>query len=250
VNTSQRGFLWNVFQNAADQRNTTAKTEEALAGVIVDADGIPLPNLADPSAVGNARAEGKKLGTADNALVQFEIETAVNWDQAGGSNGAFTPDEQMPGIPGIDGGADGIAGEVVTYLDLPKGLVTMGVNSDDGFKTTAGLNPSDSATALVLGEFSGGRGAADTIFQFVVEEAGRRDPHDLGRGRRWCKHRMVYRQQRTKALVNDDANGGVKAYRTATVEVPLRSSRVPAPNATEVPASQRRLPLLGMILAA
>ncbi|MCI0541375.1 MAG: hypothetical protein L0Z50_39760, partial [Verrucomicrobiales bacterium] len=217
-------------------RNTNAKTEEALAGVLVDADGNPLVNQADPSAVGNARADGKKLGTADNALVQFEIETVVNWDQGGGSNGAFTPDEQMPGIPGIDGGADGIAGEILTYLDLPKGLITMGVNSDDGFKTTAGLNPSDAASALLLGEFSGGRGAADTIFQFVVEEAGiyaLRTTWEEGGGGANIEWFTI--NGGTKVLVNDDANGGVKAYRTATVQLPAALiAQVPAKGASGI----------------
>ena len=75
-------------------------------------------------------------------------------------------------MPGLEGGADNGALEVLTFLDLPTaGLVTMGVNSDDGFRVTAGVNTRD-AFQLTLGQFDGGRGAADTIFQFLVTAPG------------------------------------------------------------------------------
>ena len=119
VNKTTAGFRWRVFQNAANTENSNAKTERALSGTLVDGSGVPYPNQADASAQGNAAGPGKKLGTADNGLIEFDIPTVVNWDQAGGSNGAFTPDEQMPGIPGVEGGTDGIAGEVFAYLELP-----------------------------------------------------------------------------------------------------------------------------------
>lgn len=231
VKKNEPGFLYRTFQNSADTRNTNAKSEEAIAGTLKNADG-PLPNQADPNAQGNAKGPGKKLGSADNALIEFEIETVINLDQGGGSNGAFTPDEQMPGIPGIEGSTDGIVAEIITFIEFPRGLITMGVNSDDGFKTTAGLNPADSATAVLLGEFNGGRGASDTIFQFVVEEAGIyqiRTTWEEGGGGANIEWFTV--NAGTKVLVNGE--GGLKAYRRADIVVPAALvARSPAPNAT------------------
>ncbi|HMO65636.1 MAG TPA: Ig-like domain-containing protein, partial [Verrucomicrobiota bacterium] len=46
-----------------------------------------------------------------------------------------------------------------------------GVNSDDGFRVTAGRDPANPANVL-LGVFEGGRGAADTLFYVQVEQDG------------------------------------------------------------------------------
>lgn len=226
------GFLWRVFQNNADQVNSTAKTEAALGGTL-SKDGSLLPNQADPSAQGPAAGPGTKLGTADNALIEFVIPEVINFSQAEGEgNGNFTPDLQMPGVPGTEGGADGIAAEIITYLDLPAGVITMGVNSDDGFRTQAGTL-GDAFRAVNLGEFSGGRGASDTTFTFAVTEAGvypfRTTWEEGGGGANveW----FTVKADGTKVLVNDAANGGVKAYRAANVgpKPPTVVSVVPGP---------------------
>lgn len=212
-NTSKPGFLWRVFQNQADTRNSNVKSEEAIAGKLKAADGTPLPNKANPDATGTALAAGKKLSNADNALIEFEIPTVINFDQAGGSNGAFTPDDQMPGIPSIEDNTDGIVAEIISWIELPQGLITMGVNSDDGFLTSAGsLN--DVLIRKNLGEFNGGRGASDTIFSFFVEEAGVypfRTTWQEGGGGANIEWFTV--KDGVKSLINDTANGGLKAYR-------------------------------------
>ena len=53
----------------------------------------------------------------------------------------FAPDDLMPGIPGVgpEGGKDGIGAEIKTFISLPAGVITMVVNSDDGFKVNAGF---------------------------------------------------------------------------------------------------------------
>ena len=62
-------------------------------------------------------------------------------------------------------------GEILGYLELSKGLHTLGVNSDDGFKLSFGPNPKDQL-GIIAGEFNGGRGAADTTFNLVAEADG------------------------------------------------------------------------------
>ncbi|RYD27488.1 MAG: hypothetical protein EOP86_24455, partial [Verrucomicrobiaceae bacterium] len=136
VDTSKRGFIWSIFQNEVYQHTSLTETEMALAGQLKDAAGDPVTdNNADPAAVGPALGEGVKVGP----LYRFEIPTVINLSQlAGEVNGNFTPDEQMPGIPGLTFSDDGVDAEVVTFVDFPAGWITVGVNSDDGFRAQAG----------------------------------------------------------------------------------------------------------------
>jgi hypothetical protein len=150
-----------------------------------------------------------------NASIKFEIATVINLTQdsvAEPNNGNFTPDAQMPGIPPTDGISDGLAAEAISYIELPAGLVTMGVNSDDGFRTTVGI---DAVGSLFAGAFEGGRGASDTIFNFFVQEAGvypfRTIWEEGGGGANIEWFSLL--QNGSKVLVNNVAGGGLKAYR-------------------------------------
>ena len=112
-------------------------------------------------------------GQAGGHLAEYEIPTVINLNGQvidGMENGNFPPDDQMPGIPGNWGSYDGIAGEIITFIDFPEGMLTMGVNSDDGFELSIGhIND---PRAMVAGSFNGGRGAADTTFEMDVRTAG------------------------------------------------------------------------------
>lgn len=212
VDTSKRGFLWSVFQNETYTHNSLAETELALAGQLKGGGTEVLENLADPAAVGPALAPGVKAG----ALWRFEIPTVINLSQmAGDSNGNFGSDEQMPGIPGLNGMDDGIDAEIITFAELPAGVVTMGVNSDDGFRTQAGyINvPAD---GLLLGEFDAGRGASDTIFRFVVQEAGVYPIRTIWQEGGGGANIEIFsvKADGTKVLLNDMANGGLRTYRS------------------------------------
>lgn len=230
--TSKPGFTYRVFANAANQGNTTARTEDALAGLLKDVDGNPLPNLADPAAQGVALAPATSP-TPENAAIQFEIPTVINLNQfEGGAAGTFTPDDQMPGIPQVDGSTDGVAIEVVTYLELAVGTYTLGVASDDGFRTSAG-NLKDAFQGQILGEYNGGRGTAETLYSFTVTEAGVypfRTTYEEGGGDATFEWYSV-KSDGTKVLINDTANGGIKAYRAANVvaQPPYIQSATPGP---------------------
>lgn len=169
VNTTKPGFKARVHQlpvpRGVGDVNSIENAERQLANAVIDpATGQPYPNEAD-------------LTLAVNGL--FEIPTVINWNQdAPTSVGSFTDlstppatDEPIPGIPGVNFGIDHIAAEIITFLELKKGVYRMGVNSDDGFKVTVGPNPRD-ALSLVLGSFGTGRGVADSLFDFVVEADG------------------------------------------------------------------------------
>ncbi len=212
VDKTAPGFVWNVFQNETFTHTSLKLTEDALAGVLSN-NGTPVTdNFADPAKINAAIGEGVP---GPHGLVHFEIDNVINLSQnAGDNNGNFTPDVQMPGIPGTSNRNDGIDAEVIAFVELPAGPVTLGVNSDDGFRTSAGfINvPSD---ALNLGEFDGGRGASDTIFKFLVEKAGIypiRTIWNEGGGGANIEIFSV-KADGTKVLLNDTANGGFATYR-------------------------------------
>lgn len=227
--TSKLGFRVRVHQVSENQGNTLARTEDQLAGRLKGADGTVLPNIADLSAAG---PDGF-----------FTEEGVVNYNQdAPGNAGNFNSnsgfeDKLIPGIPGIEGGADNIAAEILTFLDLPAGLVRMGVNSDDGFLTSVVVDPTDKFP-LRLGFFDGGRGAADTLFEVVVEKAGVypfRTIWEEGQGGANLEWFSVAEDGK-KILINDKGNpSAIKAYRVATgAGVPIVKSVSPQIGATGV----------------
>ena len=229
--TTKPGFIWNVQQNNAFQANNSNRAENQLAGLLGE-------NFADPAAQGVAIAPGTP-GDNANLPVMFEIETVINMSQVGGdNNGSARPDDQMPGIPGTTGGNDGIAGEIRTYLEVPKGKYTMVVNSDDGFVTSAG-DVDDIFLGQVAGRFDGGRGANDSRFTIYAQEAGvycfRTVWYEGGGGANieW-KVESTIEGVTTQVLLNDVANGGFAAYRTTTTPPtsPYIKAVSPAVNAT------------------
>jgi hypothetical protein len=180
VDTSASGFTARVVQTrdnvvwpGPDLPNNTVRAELQLAGILRDPiSGNFMPNYALP---------GPNAGGSYTAL-------AINWNQemntggTGAEIGNFqtttTPsltDDPIPGVPGSDPQSatnlDNIAAEIIGYLDLTAGLHRFGVNSDDGFRVTAGRDASNPANVM-LGQFVGGRGSADTLFYVLVEQAG------------------------------------------------------------------------------
>src|SRR5690606_4738740 len=101
--------------------------ERQLAGGFFDIlTGAPAANVADP-------------GTEPDGT--FLIPGVLNWDQDVSGIGSFAEDEtEIPGIPGSTGSTDYIAAELIAWLDLPAGVTTLGVNSDDGFTVSFGAN--------------------------------------------------------------------------------------------------------------
>jgi hypothetical protein len=122
-------------------------------------------------------AEAQLAGEWGN--IDFERDDVVvdyiNHNQdAGGAAGRFADDISMieADLMSADS-TDSITWQVITYIEFPEaGPVTMTVNSDDGFRVTHGEDPAISDDDIELGVFSGGRGAADTTFRFIVPEPG------------------------------------------------------------------------------
>ncbi len=191
VNTANVGFLVKTVQNAqytdyGDRANDTYPAETQINGL------LGLPNTADLS-----QFTGPGNRYIETGVVNYNQNNSGSpGDPADsgyftGANEPFLPDVNIPGIPGIhtvgsgsppstgygDNGTDSFSCEFLTVLQLPAGLITMNVNSDDGFIAMIG-NPAEWGTLpVVVGEFSGGRGNGGgfgdgTTFSFVIQQAG------------------------------------------------------------------------------
>lgn len=198
--------------------NTIPNAEQQLAkGYIDPSTGQPYPNTASPE---------------NNDI------TLVNWDEFGADIDANNPDnfntvEPVGGpvpndlIPGVDvaGNNNNGVAEVVAYVQLTKGVNRMGVNSDDGFKVTAAPGQ-PSVTGVVLGQFNDGRGASDSIFEFVVDEDGYYALRLLwweGEGGANCEWFSVNRATGEKILINGAPAASLKAFRTGAGRAVLKS---------------------------
>lgn len=214
--TGAPGFLWRVFNNADRRENTLDRAERALAGRLTDSEGRLLRNNADPAATGIAVAPATPANPT-NAPIAFDLTTVINLGQTGGdSTGWFSPDDPMPGIPGTDGSMDGTAAEILTYLELPAGLVTMGVNSDDGFRVTT-AETWDALHSRTLGEWDGRRDTGETLFSFWVAEAGVYPFRLIYEEGGFASNLEWYTVQAdgARVLINDGTAGGLPAYRRA-----------------------------------
>lgn len=245
VNTASSGFLVDMYQmdnftglpvarTGFADNNSTAAAEHQIARRFLDpTTDEPYSNYATPG---------------ENADGTHNIEI-INWNQQYANAGDFNAGNGFEDaiIPGLlfDGDVaenNWIVAEAVTYLDLRKGRYRFGVNSDDGFKVSTSPNPRD-AIHLTLGEFSGGRGAANTFFDFIVEQDGIYPFRLLwweGTGGASVEFKSQHPVTLSQTLINDrERADGIRAYRTFTgTPVPRLVSYGPAGGATDVPPDQ------------
>jgi hypothetical protein len=218
---SEPGFDFRVHQVATTRANSTPEAEAQLAGERGE-------NQADPF-------EGTESSDPARPGVLFAVEEVINFDQDGAAQGVFRGsgdesstdrvDELIPGIPGLNDSTDNIAAEILTFIEFPSpGFYRMIFNSDDGFRVTFGHE----LDGLQLGVFNGGRGAADTLFGFAVTKAGvypiRAIWYEGGGGANLEWSSLT---GDTRYLIND-AEGGLKAFRSRSGEVDQDSPDAPS----------------------
>jgi hypothetical protein len=213
ADTTKVGYIWKIHQNAAFLENSISRAQHQLAGLLGS-------NLADPDAQGLSFGRGAAGPTANHPLTfEIEVDTALNLNQDdAGAAGEVVPDYQMSGIPGVgaSGQTDGIAAEITTFIELPAGWITNVVNSEDGFRTTAG-NINDLFRAQVAGEFNqpAGRTPADTVFAVRVATPGIyafRTVFEAG-GNGASIEWKLQKPDGTRVLIDDIAGGGFRTYR-------------------------------------
>jgi hypothetical protein len=212
--------------------NLVHNAEMQIAGGMLDAAGNPYPNIAENA--GPIPIGGTSTG-------DFLWTPYVNWQQAGGQIATPPAGPQPdnfneiepagePGtaafayvnnfFPGVELGTisppdpDNFVSETIAYIPLSRGLHRWGVNSDDGFKVTVAPGQ-PSPFGIVLGQFNGGRGASDTLFDFVVEADGVypvRLLHWEGGGGADCEWFSVDIETGRKILIGDTEYYPADAY--------------------------------------
>ncbi|MGI9244788.1 MAG: sugar-binding protein, partial [Verrucomicrobiales bacterium] len=216
VDMTRPGFIWRVFQNEIYTHNSIAEAELALIGELVDDGGFPVSENNASNVPPFGPAIGPPTVVGPGMLLEFEIPTVINLNSAGGETaGAFGPDDQMPGVPGVNFSSDGADAEIISYIEFPAGFITMGVNSDDGFRAEGGI-VEETQMRLRLGEFDGPRGAADTTFLINVPEAGIYPFRAVWQNGGGGANIEIFtlKEDGSKVLLNDVANGGLQTYRT------------------------------------
>jgi hypothetical protein len=150
--SSNPGFDLQISQIGADLGPTLQRAAAQLGNQLIDpSTGLPYANLA--------------------TVTNYAEPNVINYSTAGYQGDFPTePPDSIPGLPGIDGGDTNAAIGVVTYLYLPAGFYTLGVNSSDGFGLTEATTPDVFAIEPI--EYNGIRAPADTTWSFEVANAG------------------------------------------------------------------------------
>jgi hypothetical protein len=186
--------------------NTLARAKAQLDGTLIDPlTGMPYENSAPPG---------------PNPDGSYNIDTVIDFDDDGVHSGNFTNDVTFPGLS--TGFNNSFATKASLYLNLPAGYYRSGVNSDDGFEVSVGI-PAHGAfsSQTALGLFDNGRGAADTLFDFLVQTSGIYRFQLIyfeGGGSASCEFFSVNLATGEKILINNLANpNAIKSYRVLTL---------------------------------
>lgn len=198
---------------------TIARAEAQIAGTLLDPfSGLPYFNSATPG-----------LNPDGSTTVPV-----LNFEQAATPAGRIGGDTAFPGLD-LPGDYNNLAIEAIAYLDLDAGYYRFGVNSDDGFEVRTGLPARSVLGSQVLGSFDGGRGAGDTVFDFIAPVDGIY-PFRLiffeGTGGASLEWWSLDLATGNRVLINDPANAdSIKsfAFSSAVDQLAFVRSVVPAP---------------------
>ncbi len=228
VNTANTGFDIKTYAVDAVPGNGVQVALNMLAGAYG-------PNVADLSLT---NGQGYFVWTD---VLNFDINAPYASDNPPGDfeNNYYSP-YLFPGIPSMattNSPNENFSLAVYTALQFSKaGLYEMGVNSDDSFATFTGPNPYDLTSAVELGQFSGGRGSADTFFQFYVTQPGFYGfltAYEQGGGGANLEWFSV-QPDGTEVLINDVTNAFTAYQWVPTITAPYLASVTPAAKATGV----------------
>lgn len=220
---TKAGFIVRTWKSTG-QPNNLAWTEEQLAGLHGD-------NEADTS-----QFKDKQYGNS----YYDETGPIDYWNTGGQGNFTNNDTQNTPGLANDGTNDDNYSLEVITYLDLPAGALTMGVNSDDGFRVSVFSGDPRDRFSTTLGQFDGGRGVANTDFTFVVEKAGTypfRLIYEEGGGDAAVEWYMV-RTDNTRHLINNASDSvSIKAYRPVAGATPAYISSITPGISATVPST-------------
>jgi hypothetical protein len=236
VDTTKPGFTVKTYQVTAPLDNQINLAEAVLHGNVG-------ANVADLSQfTGGVYTEKGVINYSrmlDTGLIEAQGAFQERLDVDGNPLPASRPDIQMPGLPSVSNpNADGTlnnnnaAMEILTYIQFPKaGLYKLNCNSDDGFRMQLGNGDAarDQLNSLIVSQYDGGRGQADTDVTLYVPQAGfypARLLYFQGGGSAEVEWTAVNDDgplgaDGTRALLNDSATtGSLNAYYARTGDTP------------------------------
>ncbi len=237
IPTNQVGFKVKPFLSA--NGTTIASAEQELAGL----NGTNKANLTQT--IDGSPIDSNGYYTWTNVINWDEVAAGTSGNHDGHFQPPAYPDLEFPGMPLVGEATNGLPSgdwnnleeEILTFVSFPSaGFYTMGVNSDDGFNMTVGPNPAKYGTngsALVLGDFDGGRGSSDTDYSFYVEAAGTypfRLLYFNGGGGANCEWTSIDPSTGVRSLINDPSTNntsGIHAYYSGAVVVTLPEFNAP-----------------------
>jgi hypothetical protein len=160
------GFVFQSYANSDNQAALVLRAKLAMSGQLTNSSGQLLTNLADNTFTGPA----DNTGTPDPPTYgpyTFHVPTVINMSD-GAAYGNFGPDDPFPGFQGVD--SVGLNAAATAFVQLPAGVNTMVIDSQDGFEVQAGfLNDAP----LVLLHLDGQLGTGNQHpTSFIVREAG------------------------------------------------------------------------------
>lgn len=161
-------------------------------------------------------AEAQLAGSPADLFTGQATSQVINYNRNDGAAAGLFPDDQglVQAALMSSSSSDYLSMEVIAYVELTEGLHTLGVNSDDGFRVTAGRFANDNT--LELGVFEGGRGDAQTLFDVVAEQTGLYAIRMIwyqGTGDASVELYSYDRETEQATLINDPAApGAIKAY--------------------------------------
>ncbi|MDB6071472.1 MAG: hypothetical protein JWL81_2643, partial [Verrucomicrobiales bacterium] len=224
VNTANQTFLARVHQIG-------------FARDAVDSNILPYPERQIQNGYWDTATGAVAANLTQPAGQESIISGVLNWDEAAGTQGNFSGETLIPGIPGTTSSTDNIVGEIFTWLQLPAGVTRFGVNSDDGFTLSIGSSPLDVFRKSTAGVFSGGRGASDTLFDIAVPTAGLYPVRLLwweGGGGANLEFFTV-KPDNTKVLINDTIDvDSIKAFHEGVPAKPSIHAIAPFPSAKSI----------------
>lgn len=165
VDTTKVGFRMLPWQSGAEP-NHVYWADEQLAG-LHGANNASLSGATDSGYVDYTGVLNFNINPTSNPMAGAGSEAGDF-----GTNNGYA-DARFPGIPGANNLTGSSAEEILCYLQFQSpGVYRLGVNSDDGFALTEGPLAKDRLAGRLLGQFDGGKGPSDVVFDVAVTNAG------------------------------------------------------------------------------
>jgi hypothetical protein len=233
VDTTKPGFAVKAHWAPAEDADIGYTMENSISRAEQQLAGLRGTNRLAGSA-------GATLNITTTGVINYSFDVVSATDVSIAQQGAFRTNTANPGGPddwpdtnpwGIAPAGDSanpsdtsnIAAAMETYIVFPEaGVYRLIFNSDDGFRTTSGPNPSDIVSSINVSQADVGRGSSDTAVTLYIAQAGAYPFRTVwfqgggGANLEWSADEQLPHPT-TRRLLNDDRNPeALKTYSART----------------------------------